>query len=295
TFTLGTAEYAHYYRIMFVTMLMNVLGTVALTQLGAMRRSTFVTIVSLGRLFAAVGLNVYLIAGLHWGIDGFLCANLVVSSVFAAGVLTHVVRVTGFAVSRNLLGRMLSFSLPFVPAVAFGAIIHEGDRLILQRYASLSDVGVYALGYKIAMTASQLVTGPFAQSWGPILYEVRRRPDAGETYASVMRLGTYVSLLVMLAVSVFARETIHLLAGPEFRDAYRVIPLVAFGYVLFGLNEHLKVPVLLTGRTREIPIVYLITVVVNLALCGALIPTWGVMGAATATLVTFVFFVVFAL
>src|SRR5262249_36937394 len=67
------------------------------------------------------------------------------------------------------------------------------------------------------------------------------------------------------------------------------------GYVLFGLNEHLKVPVLLTGRTREIPIVYSITVVVNLALCGALIPTWGVMGAATATLVTFVFFVVFAL
>jgi len=294
-FTLGTAEYAHYYRIMLVTMLVNVLGTVAITQLVAMRRSTFVTIVSLGRLLAAVGLNVYLIAGLGWGIDGFLYANLAVSSVFALGVLTHVVRLTGFAVSRSLLGRMLSFSLPFVPAVAFGAIIHEGDRLILQRFVSLSDVGVYALGYKIAMTASQLVAGPFAQSWGPILYEVRRRPDAGETYASVMRLSTYVSLLVMLAVSVFARETIHALAGPEFQEAYRVIPLVALGYVLFGLNEHLKVPVLLSGRTREIPIVYSITVVVNLALCALLIPVWGVMGAATATLATFVVFVLIAL
>jgi O-antigen/teichoic acid export membrane protein len=292
--TLGSAESGYFYRILFPTLFMNVLGTMGATYLIAMKRSTLSTVTALGRLLAAIGLNVYLIAGLGWGIEGFLYGNLAVGTVFALGLVLYALRATGLGYSGQSLRRMLVFGLPFVPANLCAALLHEGNRLILQRYVTLADVGVFSLGYKIAMMANAAVLLPFAMAWAPIVYEVRRRDDAPETYATVMRLFTYVLLLGMLALAVFARELIQILAGPEFQDAYRVIPLVALGYVFFSMHEHFKVPVLLTDRTREIPLVYAVTVLFALASNLALIPWWGYMGAAAASTATFMFFALVA-
>jgi O-antigen/teichoic acid export membrane protein len=259
-----------------------------------MKRSTLSTVSAVARLLAAVGVNVYLIAGLGWGIEGFLYGNLAVGSIFAVWLVFYALRATGFGYSGAALRRMLVFGFPFVPANLCAALLHEGNRLILQRYVTLADVGVFSLGYKIAMMANAAVLLPFAMAWAPIVYEVRRRDDAPETYATVMRLFTYVLLLGMLALAVFARELIQILAGPEFQDAYRVIPLVALGYVFFSMHEHLKVPVLLTDRTREIPVVYAITVAFSLAINLALIPWWGSLGAAAASTATFAVFALVA-
>jgi O-antigen/teichoic acid export membrane protein len=292
--TLGSADGGHFYRILFPTLFVNVLGTMGGTYLIATKRSTLSTVSAVGRLLAAVGVNVYLIAGLGWGIEGFLYGNLAVGTVFALWLVVYALRATGFGYSGATLRRMLVFGFPFVPANLCAALLHEGNRLILQRHVTLADVGVYSLGYKIAMMANAAVLLPFAMAWAPIVYEVRRRDDAPETYATVMRLFTYALLLGMLTLAVFARELIQVLAGPEFQDAYRVIPLVALGYVFFSMHEHLKVPVLLTDRTREIPIVYAITVVFSLAANLLLIPWWGYMGAAAASTVTFGFFALVA-
>lgn len=291
--TLGGSGHGRYYRILFPTLLVNVLGTVGATRHVAMKRSGLVTIMSMGRLVAAISLNIVLIAGLGWSVDGFLYSNLTVGGAFAAAMLVSLGRLTGFGFSRGLLRQMLSFSFPFVPAVLCATIMHEADRWVLQAYTTMAEVGVYSLGYKIAMTMNSLILAPFAQSWGPLIYEVRHRKDAPETYASVMRLFTYFCLVVMLALSVFAREIVQLLAGAEFHEAYRVIPLVAFGYVFFSMHDHLKIPVLVTGRTREIPIVYASGALFNVVINCLLVPRYGARGAAAATLGTFMLFAAF--
>ena len=103
-----------------------------------------------------------------------------------------------------------------------------------------------------------------------------------------MSLCTYFVTLVMVTLSLFAKEVVELLTGPEFHQAYRVIPIVSLGYVFYSMHDHLRVPSLLTKKTSISIVVYGAGAASNVLLNLALIPSWGYMGAAFATAVSFV-------
>jgi O-antigen/teichoic acid export membrane protein len=94
----------------------------------------------------------------------------------------------------------------------------------------------------------------------------------------------------MLGVSIFAEPIIGIMAAPDFGSAASVVPIVCLGYVFFGLNEHFRVPVMLTKRTGVLPPVFLVAVIVNVAANLVLIPIAGFVGAAWATVAGFVVF-----
>jgi len=288
--TLGSVRYAHLYHILFVSFLVNLVGLVPATYLLATKRSTFSSCCSIGRLFLSVGVNVWLIVFLRWGVEGFLYSGLVAGTLFAAATSTYMLWQTGLRFSRPLLKELLRFATPLVPGVLCATVMHEGDRLILQRYLSMSDVGIYSIGYKIAVMTSFFVLVPFNMTWSAILYEVNRRSDAPETYARIMALCTYFVTLVMVTLSLFAREVVELLTGPEFHEAYRVIPVVSLGYIFYSMHDHFKVPSLLTKKTSVSMIVFGVGAASNLVLNVAMIPVWGSMGAALATAVSFAIF-----
>src|SRR5881396_1333823 len=83
--------------------------------------------------------------------------------------------------------------------------------------------------------------------------------------------------------SPFSREVVELLTGPEFHEAYRVIPVVSLGYIFYSMHDHFKVPSLLTKKTSVSMIVFGVGAASNLVLNVAMIPFWGSMGAALAT------------
>ena len=150
------------------------IASVPSTYLVATKRSTIASLASLGRLFLSVGLNIFLIVSLRWGVEGFLYAGLAAGTLFAAGTSAYMLRHTGLRFSVPLLKEMLLFGAPLVPGVLCAAVMH-GDRLILQRYFGIAEVGIYSIGYKIAMMTSFLVLVPFNMTWSAILYE--RQPS----------------------------------------------------------------------------------------------------------------------
>jgi O-antigen/teichoic acid export membrane protein len=96
--------------------------------------------------------------------------------------------------------------------------------------------------------------------------------------------------VAMLGASIVSEIFIRTMAAPDFAPAASVVPIVGLGYVFFGLNEHFRVPVMLAKRTRVLPPVFLLAVIVNLAANLVLIPIAGYLGAAWATVVGFMVF-----
>ncbi len=288
--TLGSERYAHFYQIIFLSFLPGMIASVPNTYLVATKRSTLASLLSIGRLLVSVGMNIVLIILLGWGIDGFLYAGLVASTLFAITTSAYMLSHTGLSFSRRLFTDMLRFGAPLVPAVLCAAVMHEGDRFILPRYVGLSEVGIYSVGYKIAMMTSFLVVVPFSMTWNAVLYDVNRRSDAPDTYARIMTMYTCFILLVMVTLSLFAKEVVELLTGPEFHQAYRVVPIVSLGYVFYSMHDHFKVSSFLTKKTSISMIVFGAGAGSNLLLNLALIPSWGYMGAAAATAISFAIF-----
>ena len=54
---------------------------------------------------------------------------------------------------------LLGFSLPMVPTILSSIIIAMSDRLFLERYVSLADLGLYSIAYKISNISLLLFTG----------------------------------------------------------------------------------------------------------------------------------------
>jgi O-antigen/teichoic acid export membrane protein len=106
----------------------------------------------------------------------------------------------------------------------------------------------------------------------------------------VFRHASLGTALVLFVTSVFARPLIGLLTTPEYAYAADVIPVVCLAYWFFTLHDHFKTPALLSGRTLATVPAYAVAAAVNVLLNLVLIPRFGAMGAAWASVVTFVVF-----
>ena len=71
----------------------------------------------------------------------------------------------------------LPLSLPLVPHMLLALGLVAADRLILQRFRSMQEVGVYSLAYTLGMMMF-LVTVSVAQAWSPMFYRMASQGDA---------------------------------------------------------------------------------------------------------------------
>jgi O-antigen/teichoic acid export membrane protein len=96
-----------------------------------------------------------------------------------------------------------------------------------------------------------------------------------------------VALFLALAISVLGEELVTAMADPSFHEAYKVIPLVALSYVLYGCYYQLAAGIYLEGKTKHMAVLMGVAAVLNVALNFALIPHYGIMGSAVATLIAY--------
>ena len=265
------------------------LGTVSgLYYLQALKRSGLFTSVQTVKLLFEVGMNVYLMGVLHLGVVGFLM------SMLAGEILTSAALVGWILVSLRprfdwkLLAPVVHYAAPLVPVGILQLLLHQADKRIVLELLGQSAAGVYGFGYRIAYLVTNMVLGPFVLTWQPWIFAVE---DAAERARLVARVSTYAVLAIALSslgVILFGREASFLLAGdPDFLDAYRVVPFLATGYVFWALYNVSQTPLFLAKRTARLVLVNFTAVVVNVVLNYLLIPPYGIVGAAIATLATF--------
>jgi O-antigen/teichoic acid export membrane protein len=252
------------------------------------KASTFLVVVSFGRLLFNVALNVWFVVVLQLGVSGILWGNLITTVVTCIVYLIPFIRERrAVTVDTALLAPYWRFGWPLVVFGLLSACMHEADRFLLRVFVSLHDVGLYSVGYQIGQGVNTLVIAPFAAVWGVVVYEVARRQDAAAVYAQVF--GYFVRGLgfVLLGASLFSRPLIRLLTPPEYGAAADIVPIICLAYLLFSLHDQFKTPALISGRTIALLPVVTIAAVGNVLLNLLLIPAMGAAGAAWATVGTF--------
>ena len=117
--------------------------------------------------------------------------------------------------------------------------------------------------------------------------KIADRSDAKQVYAVILKYFVFGLGLILLGVSLFARQIISILAAPDYAAAADLVPIICLGYLLFSLHSHFCVPALLEKKTFSMLPVYVAGVGANLAANVLLIPVLGPLGAALATVTGF--------
>jgi O-antigen/teichoic acid export membrane protein len=152
---------------------------------------------------------------------------------------------------------------------------------------SLSEVGLYNLGYQTGMVLS-LIVSAINFAWAPIFYDTaRNRKDARSLLSRMFTFYAVVVSVLAVGAILFSREAILIMAAKPFHEAYLVVPAVVVGYLFQGLYFMSVTPIFYMKKTYVLPFLTGVAALVNIGLNIWWIPRLGIMGAAYATLVAF--------
>ena len=183
----------------------------------------------------------------------------------------------------TLLRRMIQYGLKFHISILVGAIIIRADLLVVNHFRGPAEAGVYSVASQFGLLL-MLLPGVIATLLFP---RVTAEQDArGETTCQVTRYTTLIMFLCCLAAVPFSL-LLPVLYGAEFSDATRLLLILLPGVYLLGLESVLVQHFNALGLPRAIPVYWLITLIVNLALVFALVPRYGAQGAAIASTISY--------
>ncbi len=278
----SSLNYTFALRLYFLGLAFSVLVEAGYAQLRAEQLVHRFNVLTICRALLQAGLNIVFLVWLKTGYLSILWSNLISSVLMAIYLAVGFYRVFPVTFDRQLFMRMMRYSLPIGVGSLGMLFIHYGDRFVLQRYVNLSEVGIYALSYKIGMLTSNL-HGPFLTYWSVDMFHIVRRPDGDHLY---VRIFTYFVLVMALGgafLSIFSVPAVALLAAPEYSLAAKFIPLVTFAYVLRSIGDHLRSIFFIEAQTVTNTKVTAVGFVACFSGYFLLIPRLGVWGAVIAT------------
>ncbi|MFZ5979890.1 MAG: lipopolysaccharide biosynthesis protein [Candidatus Zixiibacteriota bacterium] len=282
-------DYSHLLNIIFITMVINLSNEIPTTLLRIQQRSVFFVLVSLARLTLNLTLNIVFIVHYGLGVEGILYGGLIANAAAGVFLTIFTLRQCGVTYSLDIAFSMLKYGLPLVGSWFGMFVLNFGDRFLLQRLTSLSDVGIYSLAYKFGMLPNLMVLTPFQRIWAPKQFEIVREPDARPTYALVFSYFIFFQLFIGLGILVLIRDVIFIIADAEYHSAYQYVALILLSYIFYGAYSFTQFGILLKKKTKYLGINALIGAVLNVGLNLLLIPRLKIWGAAIATICSFAF------
>jgi len=241
---------------------------------------------SVARNAVGAGLAVFFVAGLHQGATGVIASQFFAELLFCFLLAGTTVRTLGMGFHWADVKAQLLFGLPYVPAGVGAFVLDLADRWFIKHYSSIDEVGIYSLGYRFGEIITFIISA-IQLSWPQFLFANRKDPNAPQLYSYATTYYMAGVLYLCLGLAVLAPEMLHVMATPPFYRAASVVPLIALSGLCDGLTFIVNIGILFAKRSIWRMIVVLSAAVVNIALNFALIPKYGMMGAAWATFIAF--------
>jgi O-antigen/teichoic acid export membrane protein len=232
-------------------------------------------------------LKVALVIG-GWGVAGVLASDVAATAALAL-VLTPILgQHARLALTWKHLRTALAFGLPKAPHGVLVQILNLADRRILGAFHGLSTTGLYDKGYALG-AGVKFILSAFEPAWQPFVYSQIARREAPHVFA---RVATYIwaaFIAASLVVAVFGRELLiaFTFTNPAFWVAAPIVPAIACAYLLHGAFLLTSIGISIEKKARFYPLITAVSAAVNLSVNFALIPRWGMMGAAWATVVSY--------
>ena len=250
------------------------------------QRSSAYVVATLVNVAITIAATVVLVVVLDKGPIGVLVGNFTGTLVVYAALLLYSRRALGLQFDRALYRAMTRFGLPLVPSAVALWLTNFSDRFFLIKLTDAHEVGLYSIGVRIASALVLLLTA-FRLAWPAFAYSIDDDREAERTYSFVLTYVVYVCCWIALALGLLAPWIVRLITTKPFYPAQNVVAPLAFGVAAFGGYVVVQIG---TGRARQTRSNWLVTgaaAVLNVALNFALIPPYGRMGAAIATVAAY--------
>jgi len=272
------------------TLLMTSVGILPRTIFRAEGQARRFVVINLLQALFIILMSIVLVVVFDMGALGPIAATLSASIIFYGVFLYYLKPYLSLSFSWKIVRQCLAFGLPDSP-VRFGNwALKMANQLILQYYMPLAVVAIYSVGYSVGSIFFEMVISGIHWAVLPFYYETAK----GEKESQAKEIFAYVATYNFILICFLAMFTILMggillmvFASSRYASAQPVVEIIAFSSIFQFLFFIPSRGLYVMKKTKYMPPLLLITVAVNLALCLLLIPRYGVLGAAWATLIAY--------
>ncbi len=176
----------------------------------------------------------------------------------------------------RLFKTMLAYGMKFYISIMAGFVIFRADLLIVNHFRGAGEAGIYAVASQVSFLLL-MMPGVIATLLFPRV--AMRQDPTGEFAVQVTRHASFV-MLIMCTAAAAGSFALPLIYGAPFADATNQLLILLPGVYLVGLESVLVQHFTGTGLPFAIPLFWLITMVLNVALNLTFVPVWGARAAA---------------
>lgn len=236
--------------------------------------------------------NIIFLIILRKGVEGIFISQAIASAITFILLVPIIIKNLTLKFHFKLVKELLKYGIPSLPAGIAAMMLQVIDRPILRMLTNDESVGIYQANYRLAIFM-MLVVSMFDFAWKPFFFS---QPKNEESKILFSRIGTYFLLLMSLVlvlittfidyivkINIFNRFIIH----PEYWLGLKIVPIVMAGYLFNGMATIFSAGIYIEKKTYYLPIVTIISAVINLVLNFVLIPILNITGCAIATLLSY--------
>jgi len=257
----------------------------------------YIKIFSYLTLFQVFGKLVLIFIFLKMGLGllGVISAVLIIQILLFIIAMSIVISQIGFAIPRfSHISEYLKYSAPLTPNSLIRWITDSSDRYMVGYFLGLSSVGIYSASYAIGMLINLFVT-PIQMILFP---ELSKLFDIGDidkvqTYLSYsMKYFLFIAIPAVFGLSALSKPILNILTTSEFASGSIVIPIIAFSGLLAGVFQIAINITHLVKKTKFNFYIHVVAALLNIVFNFILIPSIGILGAAIATLISYIVMVI---
>lgn len=232
--------------------------------------------------------NILFLTKFHWSAAGYLLA-IVIAKLFSNIFLVAFGRSPKLAlplnIDKRLMRQMLAYSTPLIVNSIFWWIITSSDKYMIAFMIDTSTVGLYNVATKIPSLVSTLV-GVFMEAWTVSVFKELEKIDLSFLNNVFKVFNLFIHILVSLILLII-REFMKYYVEETYYQAIVFLPLLLMGVFFLAYASYFGVFFNMVKKSTIIAYSSLAAAAINILLNIFLIPRFGGMGAAMATLVSY--------
>ena len=249
-------------------------------------RAKPISVLTIGQSFLGLLIVVYVLVA-QADVFALVLLTLVGDASLALVFALAIARERGWAKPDfSIIGKLVRFGLPLVPAGYAVWALNWLDRIFLVAYTTLEQIGIYSLAYTLGYLVIQVAISPIffmfpntaAEHWNR-----GDRPPIQKLFEQSAGLIVLIVVPTIVGSAVLGTALLSVMATDAFAAGGPVIPIILAGYTFTMLSAYYETMLGLVHRQYLSTVAAVLAFFVNLGLNFLLIPRYGITGAAIAT------------
>lgn len=234
-------------------------------------------------LISTAAASIYLTYVLNWGVKGVVLGQVfgfVCSTLFG---FTSLRNTYFFTFNIRKLREMLIFSAPLVPASMAVFFMNYSDRLMINHFFSVDELGLYGIAFRISAVVSILLIG-VRSALMPLIYANFEKKETVGELEKLFRYFVLMALIFFVSISLLSQWVLEVFTSEAFYSAYQYVPILVLG-IIFSQSYIFMPGASIKKKTKYFLFINILTAGINIGMNLLLIPYWGLIGVALATFI----------